>query len=137
MSEKMVWRHRFMFSGSGKFKLRNLHFLIDVFTYFQKKIRWTINKSKINVIDWIDYACMHGFLSLSVFSHISLWMYNEFLQFPFRPGEIVPDFYVVVTVVLVTGWQIEAIDFNLDLRFFRSLSKYNTLNFGRGRHRRW
>lgn len=80
---------------------------------------------------------MHDFLSLSVFSHTSLWMYNEFLQFPFRPGEIVPDLYVVVTVVLLTGWQIEAIDFDLDLRFSRSLSKYNTLNFRRGRHRRW
>lgn len=70
-SEKMVWRHRFKFSGSGNFKLRNLHFLIDVFTYFQKKIRWTINKSKINVIDWIDYttyACFH--FPFRFFSHL-------------------------------------------------------------------
>lgn len=63
-------------------------------------------------------------------------MYIEFLQFSFSPGKIVSDFYVVVTVVLVAGWQIEAIDFNLNLCFFRSLSKYNTLKYKRGRHRR-
>lgn len=63
-------------------------------------------------------------------------MYIEFLQFSFSPGKVVSDFYVVVTVVLVAGWQIEAIDFNLNLCFFRSLSKYNTLKFKRGRHSR-
>ena len=47
--------------------------------------------------------------------------YKGSLQFPLSPGQIVPDLYVVVTVVLVTGRQIEAVHFDLDLGFFRSL----------------